>query len=102
MIEVKLIKANNKWLIIKVQDLMGNIKLELLDKGDKMNTPDIKQKALEDCIDYIITVSKKQGFLMPKGILYGDGTRFPLLSRQGFNLCWECVEETFKDLQVIV
>jgi hypothetical protein len=69
-----------------------------IDLTNKIRTKYINQELI-DCCDYIIAVSKKQGFLMSKGDLYGDGTRFPLLTRQGFNLCYECVEEAFKDLK---
>ena len=60
-----------------------------------------KMSEIEKAIDYILKVAELQGFLVDKGTLYGDGSRWRYLSRTGFNMVWESVEQTLKERETI-
>lgn len=55
-----------------------------------MNTQTIDPRA-EKAVDYILAVTRKQGYLMDAKTLYGDGSRFGLTFK-GFELAWESVK----------
>ena len=52
-------------------------------------------------IDYIIAIHKKQNRIVEKELIYGDGTMFKHLSKKGFDLCYEVVNESIEQLQGI-
>lgn len=54
---------------------------------------DSQEKALCDCAEILARITHKQGFIIPFHDLYGDGTRFPKLSRAGVSAVYEsCIE----------
>ena len=57
----------------------------------------LKMIEIEKAIDYILKVAALQGYLIDAGTLYGDGTKWKILSRTGFNMVWESVQQTLKD-----
>jgi hypothetical protein len=62
-------------------------------KGDTIE----HNKIWNEALDYVLDVTKKQGQFLPFELLYGDGSRWKPLSRQGFRLIYDSVKETLTE-----
>jgi hypothetical protein len=62
----------------------------------KTMVKDTFKEALDQAYCYIIDVTNKQGFIMEAKVLYGDGTRFPLLTLAGFKIAYDQAKEDIK------
>jgi hypothetical protein len=58
---------------------------------------ELQNQAINKALEYIIKVTKKQGYLMPCTCLFGDGSRFRPLSYQGFQLIYNSIKETLQE-----
>ena len=58
---------------------------------------DSQEKALQDCMEIFAKITIKQGSIIPFDIFYGDGTRFPKLSRAGVASVYESAIELWKE-----
>lgn len=59
-----------------------------------------QRKSVSNAIDYIQIVTQKQGYLIPANDLYGDGTKFPGLTRKGFNAVYDDYKSTIEPPQM--
>ena len=66
----------------------------IFEESPKSSLQPAQEQAVKSAIEYIDNVTKKQGYIMPANNLYGDGSRFPGLTRKGF----EAVYNDYKSI----
>ena len=79
-----------------------SIRTPFCDNCHTKEVSDEQVKAMGDCYDLLAKITMKQNYRIIRfEDFYGDGTRFPLLTREGVAAVYESTIETWEELGVI-
>ena len=79
-------------LVSKVEVVVNRITKE----GFKMDTQ--KKQIVDKALDYMITVTQKQGRLLSRKDMFGDGSIFKGLTIDGFDAVYDSFAETLVEV----
>jgi len=67
-----------------------------------MISNEVEEQVIE-AVNYIANIVKKQGFMPPLKMVYGDGSRWKIIGFKWFEIAYKAVEEKYSaDMQNII